>query len=182
MDTDKIEMKTLMDSAAVADYLIALAKGFKDGCIVVEKDGEKLTLTPAETAEVEVEARMKKDKARFSLEVTWRMAQPQDGLASLKITSGDAKAAKTEKVSKEDKPGKVVKVDDKKTASKVVEVKKVDPKKDEAKKPEPTKVAPIAPAAPTLPAKGVDTKPAVTKPTDAKPAMPATAPNTFQKP
>ena len=185
MDTDKIAMKTLMDSAAVADYLIALAKGFKDGCIVVEKDGEKLTLTPAETAEVEVEARMKKDKARFSLEVTWRMAQPQDDLTSLKISSGDAKAAKTEKVSKEEKPGKIVKVDDKKPAPKAVEVKIVDTKKDEAKKPESTKTVSVA--TPTLPAKGLDTKPAVTKPaeakpTEAKPAMPTTPSNTFHKP
>jgi amphi-Trp domain-containing protein len=185
MDTDKIEMKTLMDSAAVADYLIALAKGFKDGCIVVEKDGEKLTLTPAETAEVEVEARMKKDKARFSLEVTWRMAQPQDGVTSLKISSGDATAAKTEKVSKEDKPGKVVKVDDKKPASRVVEVKKADPKKDETKKPESTKTDSVATT--TLPAKGIDMKPAVTKPAETKPAenkpvMASTPANTFHKP
>ena len=44
MDKDKIEMKATMESAAVAEYLTALAKGFKSGVITVEKDGETLTL------------------------------------------------------------------------------------------------------------------------------------------
>jgi len=97
MDKDKIEMKTLMESAAVAEYLTQLAKGFKSGTIVVEKDGESLTLTPAETAEVEVEARVKKDKARFSLEVTWRTAASMDEAASLKISAETSDAAKAAK-------------------------------------------------------------------------------------
>lgn len=92
MDKDKIELKTTMESAAVAEYLTALAKGFKSGSITVEKDGESLTLVPAEVAEVEVEARMKKDKARFSLEVTWRMASALDEPASLKISAEAPKA------------------------------------------------------------------------------------------
>lgn len=87
LDKDKIEMKALMESAAVADYLKQLAKGFESGAIVVEKDGESLTLTPAETAEVEVEARIKKDKARFSLEVSWRTEAAYDEPASLKISA-----------------------------------------------------------------------------------------------
>ena len=97
MDKDKIEMKTIMESAAVAEYLTQLAKGFKSGSIVVEKDGESLTLTPAETAEVEVEARVKKDKARFSLEVTWRTAASMDEAASFKISAEASDAAKAAK-------------------------------------------------------------------------------------
>ncbi|OIN98179.1 MAG: hypothetical protein AUJ49_13690 [Desulfovibrionaceae bacterium CG1_02_65_16] len=97
MDKDKIEMKTLMESAAVAEYLTQLAEGFKSGVIVVEKDGESLTLIPAETAEVEVEARIKKDKARFSLEVTWRTASALDEAASLKISAESADVARAAK-------------------------------------------------------------------------------------
>jgi amphi-Trp domain-containing protein len=101
MDKDKIELKTIMESAAVAEYLTALAKGFKSGSITVEKDGESLTLVPAEVAEVEVEARMKKDKARFSLEVTWRMASALDEPASLTISAEPPKAeAKPEAAAK----------------------------------------------------------------------------------
>jgi amphi-Trp domain-containing protein len=126
MDKDKIEMKTLMGSDAVAEYLTQLAKGFKSGVIVVEKNGESLTLTPTETAEVEVEARMKKDKARFSLEVTWRIPQVLDEPSSLSISAEAAKAAKcgdklcdTSSDEKEEKKDVKLteKMDDKKTAA-----------------------------------------------------------------
>ncbi len=162
--SDKIEMKALMESAAVADYLTALAKGFKSGRIVVEKDGESLTLTPAETAEVEVEARVKKDKARFSLEVTWRLAQAQDEPASLKISAEPCKgeaAAKAEACCKKEEK----KEEKKPEAAKVAEVKKPEAHKPEAHKTEAPK--PAAPAgqvqahAPAqAPAKAGESKPA----------------------
>lgn len=161
MDKDKIEMKTLMESAAVAEYLTQLAKGFKSGSIVVEKDGESLTLTPAETAEVEVEARVKKDKARFSLEVTWRTAASLDEPASLKISATAPKAEKPAKAepAKAEPVGKEAKVSDKPAA-------KVAEKKDDAKAAAPVK-APAASAAPAV-------KPVVPAPA-AKPAAPAAA-------
>ncbi|HWR05069.1 MAG TPA: amphi-Trp domain-containing protein, partial [Humidesulfovibrio sp.] len=103
MDKDKIELKTVMESAAVADYLTALAKGFKTGRLTIEKDGECLCLAPAETAEVEVEARVKKDKARFSLEVSWRLMGIEDDPASLKI-SADAPKDSPKDSAKDAKP------------------------------------------------------------------------------
>ena len=93
MDKDKIEMKATMESAAVAEYLTALAKGFKSGVICVEKGDETLTLIPAEMAEVEVEARVKKDKARFSLEVSWRLAPEADNADALTISDSAPKTA-----------------------------------------------------------------------------------------
>ena len=154
--SDKIEMKALMESAAVADYLTALAKGFKSGRIVVEKDGESLTLTPAETAEVEVEARVKKDKARFSLEVAWRLAQAQDEPASLKISAEPGKAetcCKKEEKKEEKKP----------EAAKVAEVKKPETSKPEAHKmeaPKPAAPAGQAPASAQAQGKAGESKPA----------------------
>ncbi len=96
MEKDKIELKCVMATAEVADYLTALAKGFRAGRIVVEKDGEHLVLSPDAMvkAEVEVEARLKKDKAKFSLELTWRLAQEaEDEPASLRISTDLPKAA-----------------------------------------------------------------------------------------
>jgi len=89
MEKDKIEFKTIMETAEVADYLTALAKGFRAGRIVVEKDGEHLVLSPAamSKAEVEIEARIKKDKAKFSLELCWQLAQEEDEGAAFKIGS-----------------------------------------------------------------------------------------------
>ncbi|MDR3641250.1 MAG: amphi-Trp domain-containing protein [Humidesulfovibrio sp.] len=143
MDKDKIEMKTLMQSAAVAEYLTQLAKGFKSGVIVVEKDGESLALTTGESAEVEIEARMKKDKARFSLEVTWRTAPTQDESANLKISAEAPKAAKPGKPDKPDKKDEECK--DCKPGEKKQE--KPGEKKDDKK---PAAVA--APAKPAAPA------------------------------
>ncbi|MDO9632961.1 MAG: amphi-Trp domain-containing protein, partial [Humidesulfovibrio sp.] len=87
MEKEKIELKTVMETAEVADYLTALAKGFRAGRIVVEKDGEHLVLNPAamSKAEVEIEARIKKDKAKFSLELSWQLATEQDECAEFKI-------------------------------------------------------------------------------------------------
>ncbi len=87
MEKDKIELKTIMETAEVADYLTALAKGFRAGRIVVEKDGEHLVLNPAAMtkAEVEIEARIKKDKAKFSLELSWLLAPELDECAEFKI-------------------------------------------------------------------------------------------------
>lgn len=80
MEKDKIELKTVMETADVADYLTALAKGFRAGRIVIEKDGEHLVLSPAamSKAEVEIEARIKKDKAKFSLELCWLLASEEE--------------------------------------------------------------------------------------------------------
>jgi len=148
MDKDKIEMKTVMESAAVAEYLTQLAKGFKSGSITVEKDGESLTLVPAETAEVEVEARMKKDKARFSLEVTWRTACAQDEPASLKI-SAEAPVAEAPKAEDKGCCAKAAKPEEKIVAKTEIKTEtKTEIKKEEQK-----------PAAPATPA-GAASKPA----------------------
>ena len=87
MEKDKIELKAIMETSEVADYLTALAKGFRAGRIVVEKDGEHLVLNPAamSKAEVEVEARIKKDKAKFSLELCWQLAQAEEETVEFKI-------------------------------------------------------------------------------------------------
>lgn len=106
MEKDKIELKAVMATAEVADYLSALAKGFRAGRIVVEKDGERLELCPdaMTKAEVEVEARLKKDKAKFSLELSWRLPLAEgEAAAALKISSDPPKAAKPEETKAEDK-------------------------------------------------------------------------------
>lgn len=157
---DKLEMKTQMKSADVAKYLIGLADGFKAGRIVVEQGTDSLVLLPAVLAEVEVEARVKKDKARFTLEVSWRTACEEDS-EELTISAG-----KPEKAEKKEEKKPVAKIEAKKEA------------KPEAKKEEPKKPAAAAPVAkveakPVAPAAKVEAK-ADVKPEAAKPAAPAT--------
>ena len=149
---DKLEMKAQMKSADVAKYLVGLADGFKAGRIVVEQGADSRVLLPAVLAEVEVEARVKKDKARFTLEVSWRTACEED-CEELKIGAG-----KPEK--KEEKKPEV----------------KAEEKKADAKKPA---VAPAAkPAAPVAKpvAAAVKVEPA------AKPEVKAEAPKAPEAP
>lgn len=147
---DKLEMKAQMKSADVAKYLMGLADGFKAGRIVVEQGADSLVLLPAVLAEVEVEARVKKDKARFSLEVSWRTACEED-CEELKISAG--------KPEKKDEP------------------KKAEEKKVEEKKPAPAPVA--KPAAPALKVETAPAKPMMAKPVakpEVKPEVKAVAP------
>lgn len=156
MDKDKIEMKATMESAAVAEYLTALAKGFKSGVICVEKSGETLTLIPAEMAEVEVEARVKKDKARFSLEVSWRLAPEADDADALTIRDSAPKTAAPCEAGKADP--KCDKKDEKKEEKKDEKKDTKDVKKIEAATPPPV-VKPVV-AASAAPAGVTVVKPA----------------------
>lgn len=106
MEKDKIELKTSMETAEVADYLTALANGFRAGRIVIEKDGEHLVLSPAEMsrAEVEIEARIKKDKAKFSLELSWQLAPQEDECAEFRISSELPKAVMGDPCACDQKP------------------------------------------------------------------------------
>jgi len=162
MDKDKIELKTTMESAAVAEYLTALAKGFKNGVITVEKGEERLTFFPVETAEVEVEARVKKDKARFSLEVSWRVACGQDDPASLKISAEAAKPEAKAAAKDEKKPEKK---EDKKAAPRPEA--KADAK--DVKKPAPAG-APVAPMVKVISAPAVPAQKPAAPAAEAKPA------------
>jgi len=161
MEKDKIELKTIMETSEVADYLTALAKGFRAGRIVVEKDGEHLVLSPAamSKAEVEIEARLKKDKAKFSLELSWTLAQAQDERADFKISA--------------DLPQPAAK------PAAEPEAKKPEEKKPEAKQPEAKQIGVKKPAPPAVrPASKPVFKPApkpafIQAKSDAKPAAPA---------
>lgn len=160
METDKIELKTSMMTEDVAEYLLALAQGFKTGSIVVEKGEERLVLDPAALglAEVEIEARLKKGKAKFSLELSWRIAEAQEEGAEFVICSAAPKAefdaqlgcdAKVEAKAKDEVTAEVKKAEDR----------KLEEKAPEAPKAADQKSAPEAPKSAAAPAKS-DVKPA----------------------
>ncbi|MDP3428153.1 MAG: amphi-Trp domain-containing protein, partial [Humidesulfovibrio sp.] len=157
---DKIELKTIMETAEVADYLTALAKGFRAGRIVVEKDGEHLVLNPAamSKAEVEIEARIKKDKAKFSLELSWMLAPEQEEGCEFRIGTELANTARTGKDDYKklgDKKPDIVKPEEKKPEEKKAEEKTALEHKAEDKKP-----APHAAATPAHAQAKSDVKPA----------------------
>ena len=138
MDTDKIELKAVMNIAQVAEYLTGLAKGLKAGSVVVEQEGQCLTLPGADTVEVEVEARLKKDKAKFSVEISWRLALEKDETPDLKV---GAAAEHKKDAPKAEAPKIIAKPEAKPTAEapKVISKPEVKPTPTAAHTPQPAK-------------------------------------------
>ena len=73
-EKQKVSIEQHMAYADAVAYLEALLKGFKEGRIVVERGGESVVLTPPQNVNVEIEARRKGDKQKFSLELEWSAA------------------------------------------------------------------------------------------------------------
>lgn len=73
-EKQKVSIEQQMAYADAVAYLEALLKGFKEGRIVVERGGESVVLTPPQSVNVEIEARRKGDKQKFSLELEWSAA------------------------------------------------------------------------------------------------------------
>ncbi|WP_167125110.1 amphi-Trp domain-containing protein [Nitratidesulfovibrio liaohensis] len=73
-EKQKVSIEQHMAYADAVAYLEALLKGFREGRIVVERGGESVVLTPPQSVNVEIEARRKGDKQKFSLELEWSAA------------------------------------------------------------------------------------------------------------
>lgn len=71
MEKSKLSVTQQLAYTDAVAYLEALVESFKSGNIVVEQAGEFVTLSPREHVEVTIEAKAKKDKQKFSLELSW---------------------------------------------------------------------------------------------------------------
>lgn len=74
METNKVELKQNQKIQEVVAYLEGLLNGFKNGKIVIEQGDSFVCLEPADQVAVEVSAKKKKDKEKFSLELSWYAA------------------------------------------------------------------------------------------------------------
>ena len=74
METNKVMLKQNLAIKEVIIYLEDLVKSLKDGKVVVQQEESYVDLNLPETASVVVEAKNKKGKAKFSLELSWHMA------------------------------------------------------------------------------------------------------------
>ncbi|MBF0508830.1 MAG: amphi-Trp domain-containing protein [Deltaproteobacteria bacterium] len=93
MDKPKIELKNTMGRNEVITYLEGLVEGFKAGKIVLEQGYQILEMTVPEVVQVEVEAKQKKDKAKFALELTWYQIADPDECDSVKISGQNPEKA-----------------------------------------------------------------------------------------
>ncbi|MBU0481307.1 MAG: amphi-Trp domain-containing protein [Proteobacteria bacterium] len=93
METNKVSLKQLMEIKEAVKYLEDLIKSINDGKIVVQQGDDYVDLQTPKTINVKVEAKSKKDKSKFSIELSWRNAP--DSEESVTITSKKPAAPKS---------------------------------------------------------------------------------------
>lgn len=86
MELSKISSEQTLAVKDVINYLEELTRSFKEGKVVVKQGDDFVNLDIAETVAVEVEGKNKKDKAKFSLELSWRK-EAAEALAEISIDS-----------------------------------------------------------------------------------------------
>lgn len=71
MDKRKVSTVQTLDLKDAASYLEDLLAAFKKGTITVSKGDENVVLSPASPVFLEIEAKKRKNKERFSFELSW---------------------------------------------------------------------------------------------------------------
>jgi amphi-Trp domain-containing protein len=88
MKKNEISVKKSLEVEALAAVLNELAASLRAGTVCVEREGQFVTLIPAEVVDLELEAVRKKNKSKLSLELTWRDVVAHDELeAAFTISS-----------------------------------------------------------------------------------------------
>ena len=105
METSKISLKQMMEIKEAANYLQDLAKSIKKGKVVVQQGEDFVDLKMSDTVTVKIEARIKKDKSKFKLDLYWRN-MPEGEHDAVTITSEAKPPAES------DSPAAAVKVPD----------------------------------------------------------------------
>ncbi|MBD3170278.1 MAG: amphi-Trp domain-containing protein [candidate division Zixibacteria bacterium] len=78
MDKQKVSIEKAMALDEATGYLEELVKGFRSGQIMIEEGDKSISLTTPENVEVEVEAKVKKGKEKFSFELSWKRVIPEE--------------------------------------------------------------------------------------------------------
>jgi amphi-Trp domain-containing protein len=99
METNKISLKQMMGTKDVVVYLEDLIKSFIAGKVVVQQGEKYVDLQTPEMVDIKVEAKVKKDKSKFSLELSWHtMSSETDETVTIssKAPTKPAPGAKTD--------------------------------------------------------------------------------------
>lgn len=87
METNKVTLKQMMETKAAVTLLEDLLKSLKDGKVVVQQGEDYVDLQTPEMIDVKVEAKLKKDKAKFNLALSWRNLSEELNNETVIITS-----------------------------------------------------------------------------------------------
>ena len=160
MEKKKVALEQTREFEAAISYLEDLVASFKKGTIVVEQGENNVVLTPAPFVTIEIEAKKKGDKEKFSMELSWNTA----GTTEESDISISANLPQTKGPSE---------VEVKKPAPAPAEKSKDTAIQETAKAPTTKPAAPKAEKAPETPA-----EPATAKKEAPKPAATTAAPKT----
>jgi amphi-Trp domain-containing protein len=89
MKANKISHHQRMKREDLVCYLEDLTESIRTGKIVIERNGQFVSLMPPDTVSVELAARMKKDKGELSIEISWKKPSDEPGSPPLIISSDE---------------------------------------------------------------------------------------------
>lgn len=78
MEKREVSLKSKLEQAKVISYLEDLTKSLKEGTVCVQQGTDIVTLRPSSYIEIELEASVKKNKERLSIELTWRADKEEE--------------------------------------------------------------------------------------------------------
>lgn len=105
MERDKMEIRKVSELKEAVKYLEGFLVAMKKGDIKIEQDGSEMILKPAALVEIEVSAKSKKGKEKFSLEISWRTEQgPEEDMVISALPEGGKSAAEPSSPYKKDEP------------------------------------------------------------------------------
>ncbi len=87
MKENKISHRQLIKKEDAIAYLENMAGSLKSGKIVIERNGQYVSMTTPELMNMEISAKEKKDKNELSIEFSWRKEPFVPDIAPLNITS-----------------------------------------------------------------------------------------------
>lgn len=146
MKKDKLTVKTHLSYDDAVAYMEALLTSLKSGNIVVQSGEDYVTLTPGGEVGIEVSAKVKKGKQKFSFEIGW------SDKAETSLSISDSLPAKKEK-------GEMVEAEPAEVPAEKEEA-KAPSKTEDAPKAKPKAKAKAKPAARKQPAKKTAKTPA----------------------
>jgi amphi-Trp domain-containing protein len=87
MKENKINHQQHMKRDDLVTYLEDLIKSMKAGKIVIERNGQFVSLSPPNNVNLEIQAKTKKEKGEISIEISWRQEVEEPVKAPLSISS-----------------------------------------------------------------------------------------------
>lgn len=82
-DKSKIKVEGVMQITEVIANLEKLVTDMKAGLVTIAAGEESLTLHPSVLVNVDMKASQKKDKEKFTLEISWKKHKEMDGFTEM---------------------------------------------------------------------------------------------------